>query len=106
MALPFWWDRAICVSPFVYRVAKIIPGSAKLHICPLGIKVDSANTRTYKVGNTREPLVNCMGWPVVKEQKRADLIPKIAHELEIKKVSYSWTVLGDGKNSVSVYKND
>ena len=43
LALPFWWDRAICVSPFVYRVAKIIPGSDKLHICPLGIKDNAAN---------------------------------------------------------------
>ena len=31
-------------------------------------------------------------------QKRADLIPKIAHELEIRGIAYHWTVLGDGKD--------
>ena len=104
LALPFWWDRAICVSPFVSRVAKIVPGSAKLHICPLGIKVDSANTRIFKAENIHKPLSIVWAARVVKEQKRADLIPRIAQELEIKEVSYIWTIFGDGKNWVNVYK--
>ena len=104
LALPFWWDRAICVSPFVSRVAKIVPGSAKLHICPLGIKVDSANTRTIKTENIHKPLSIVWAARVVKEQKRADLIPQIAHELEIEKISYRWTVLGGRKDSINVNK--
>ena len=59
-------------------------------------------TWTHKVGNTREPLTIIWAGRLVKEGKRADLIPQIAHELEIKEVSYNWTVLGDGQNSVSV----
>ena len=56
LALHFWWDRAICVSPLVASVAKGVPGSAQLYICPSGIKVDAAKARTYKAGTKNEPL--------------------------------------------------
>ena len=104
LALHFWWDRAICVSPFVARVAKGLPGSSKLYICPLGIKVDAANARIYKVGAKNEPLSIVWAGRVDEVQKRADLIPQIAHELEIKEIAYCWTILGDGKDLVTVTK--
>jgi glycosyltransferase involved in cell wall biosynthesis len=104
LALHFWWDRAVCVSPFIARVAKGLPGSAKLYVCPLGIKVYTANTRIYNAGTKSEPLSMVWAGRVDKDQKRADLIPQIAHELEIKKISYRWTVLGDGKDLGTVTK--
>ena len=104
LALHFWWDRAICVSPFVARVAKGLPGSAKLYVCPLGIKVDNVNTRIYKAGTKKEPLSIVWAGRVEENQKRADLIPRIAHELEVKEISYRWTVLGDGKDLEAVSK--
>ena len=104
LALHFWWDRAVCVSPFVARVAEGLPGSAKLYICPLGIKLDAASARIYKAGTKNEPLSIVWAGRVEEDQKRADLIPRIAHELEIKETSYRWTVLGGGKDSVSISK--
>jgi glycosyltransferase involved in cell wall biosynthesis len=104
LALHFWWDRAICVSPFVARAAKGLPGSTKLYVCPLGIKVNAANGRLYKVDANNEPLSIVWAGRVEKDQKRADLIPSIAHELEINNISYHWTVLGDGKDLDAVSK--
>jgi glycosyltransferase involved in cell wall biosynthesis len=100
----FWWDRAVCVSPFIARVAKGLPGSAKLHVCPLGIKVEAINTRKYKAGTKNEPLSLVWAGRVEKDQKRADLVPQIAHELEIQEISYRWTILGDGKDLGAVIK--
>jgi len=104
LALHFWWDRAICVSPFVARVAKGLPGSAKLYCCPLGIKVDAANARIYKAGTKNEPLSIVWAGRVEENQKRADLIPRIAHELDNREVSYRWTILGDGKDLGAITK--
>ena len=72
----------------------------------LGIKVDAANSRTYKADTKNKPLSIVWAGRVEEDQKRADLIPHIAHELEIKEISYRWTVLGDGKDLVSCYQND
>ena len=62
------------MSPFVARVAKGLPGSAKLYICPLGIKVDASDTRIYKSGTKNEPISIVWAGRVEKDQKRADLI--------------------------------
>ena len=96
LALHFWWDRAVCVSPLIERVAKGLPGSGKLFKCPLGIKIEYANSRSCRINSRNRPI--CLTWAgrVHKVQKRADLIPKIAHELEIRAIAYRWTVLGDG----------
>ena len=104
LALHFWWDRAVCVSPIIARVAKGLPGSAKLYVCPLGIKVDASVGRTCSENTRNGPLSLVWAGRLKKNQKRADLIPRIAHELEDRDVLYHWTVFGEGKDMGAVTK--
>jgi len=104
LALHFWWDRAVCVSPLIARVTKGLPGSAKLYVCPLGIKIDFANVRSSRMDNRNGPIFLVWAGRVHKVQKRADLIQQIAHELEIREIAYRWTVLGDGIDLKAVTK--
>jgi glycosyltransferase involved in cell wall biosynthesis len=104
LANHFWWDRSVCVSPLVARVARGLPGSSKLHVCPLGIPLDNGNQKVKRTGIKNGTI--CLIWVgrVERLQKRADLIPLIARELESRKVKYQWTVLGNGSHQRSTIK--
>ena len=96
LANHFWWDRSVCVSPLVARVARGLPGSTKLYVCPLGIPIDSSNQNVKRTGIEKKFISIVWAGRVEKLQKRADLIPLIARELESRKVKYEWTILGNG----------
>ena len=96
LAMNFWWDRAVCVSPLIEKVSKGLPGSAKLHVCPLGIITNNFYNVNQKKRIRKRPLSLIWVGRVIKTQKRADLIPCIAHELNIRDVSYQCTILGVG----------
>lgn len=102
LANHFWWDRAICVSPLIAKVASGLPGSTKLHVCPLGIPIGDTgkkSPRNFRCGGNISIV-----WVgrVEKLQKRADLIPLIARELEAENMSYRWTILGEGTELRSI----
>lgn len=92
----FWWDRAVCVSPLVAQVSRGLPGSAKLYVCPLGIPLNSIDRGVERTGTGKNSISLVWAGRLEKLQKRADLIPLIARELESRKVNYKWTVLGNG----------
>ena len=104
LANHFWWDRSVCVSPLVARVARGLPGSTKLHVCPLGVPLDTGNQRGKRTGIEKRPLSLVWAGRVEKLQKRADLIPLIARELESRKIKYQWTVLGNGSYLRNIIK--
>jgi glycosyltransferase involved in cell wall biosynthesis len=102
LALHFWWDSALSVSPIINRVAKGLPGSDRLNVCPLGIKVNKLTSRNYNGGTDKNILQLVWVGRVDIDQKRADLIPQIACELESKHIKYHWNVLGKGADLKTV----
>ena len=104
LANHFWWDRSVCVSPLVARIARGLPGSSKLFVCPLGIPLDTGNLQVKRTGIKNRTISLIWVGRVERLQKRADLIPLIARELESRKVKYQWTVLGNGSYRMNTIK--
>ncbi len=102
LAQHFWWDRAVCVSPLVYNASKGLPGSVKLHVCPLGIPADEKIEK--KQDNDKKPLSIAWAGRIDKLQKRSDLIPLIARELEHNKIEYTVTLFGAGPGLIPLQK--
>jgi glycosyltransferase involved in cell wall biosynthesis len=90
----FWWDRALCVSPLIKRVAEGEPGAKRLFVCPLGIVSEQFSVQRKQIGDG--PLSLIWLGRVEVAQKRADLIAPIAKKLVELGVRFRWTIVGSG----------